>query len=107
MNIVLQQTFNIQRASVTPGSQSTARPPDKILYLNTNFHKKLNNESYMKDCVALLRDFYAYDWVLMPFFFSTTGDRRALMVSIEVKNSGVELYDKERCDDDDTDSKSS
>jgi hypothetical protein len=41
----------------------------------------------------------------MPFFFSSSGDRRALMVTIEVKNSGVELYDKERTEDDDTDSK--
>jgi hypothetical protein len=42
----------------------------------------------------------------MPFFFSSaTGDRRALMVTVEVKNSGVELYDKERSEDDETDSK--
>lgn len=84
---------------------TTLHPPEKILYMNTNFHKKLNSETYLKDCVMLLRDYYSFDWVLMPFFFSTIGDKRALMVTVEVRNCGVELYDKDREEGDEVDSK--
>lgn len=65
-NLILQQSYNFQRATTrysveTPEDQTTNKQPSKILYFNTNFHRKLNSEVYIRDCVSLLRDYFRYD----------------------------------------------
>jgi len=70
--------------------------PQKIMYFNTNFVKRLNSPTYLKDCLNQLKDFFKYDAVVLPFFSDTEDDKRALMVVIRVATSTVDLYDRER-----------
>ena len=89
------------RNSVDLYSQNTNQTPQKILYFNTNFGRKLNNEAYLKDCLGALQNFFKYDQVILPFFIDEEDDQRALIVSVKVANFQVDLYDRER----ETDSK--
>jgi hypothetical protein len=46
--------------------------------------------------VSLLRDFFKYDSVVMPFFINSKEEQRALVVLINVATSTVDLFDRER-----------
>lgn len=48
--------------------------PLKIIYFNTGFSRKLNNESALKDCLNTLKDFFKYDAALLPFFIDEDDD---------------------------------
>jgi hypothetical protein len=48
--------------------------PLKIIYFNTSFAKKLNNEACLKDCLNALKDFFKYDAALLPFFIDENED---------------------------------
>jgi hypothetical protein len=46
-----------------------------------------------------MREFFKYDFVIMPFFSDTTSDKRALIVVLRVSTSSVDLYDRDREED--------
>lgn len=46
-----------------------------------------------------MREFFKYDFVIMPFFSDTTTDKRALIVVLRVSTSSVDLYDRDREED--------
>ena len=89
------------RNSIDLYNQTTQQVPSKILYFNTNFSRKLNSESNLKDCLNQLQNFFKYDQVVLPFFIDEENDQRCLVVSVKIANTQVDLYDRER----DTDSK--
>ncbi|CDW88208.1 UNKNOWN [Stylonychia lemnae] len=103
INLVRQSQYNYQRAttrnSVDIYSQNTSQTPQKILYFNTYFSRKLNNEAYVKDCLNMLQNFFKFDQVILPFFIDEEDDQRALIVSVKVANFQVDLYDRERDED--------
>ena len=73
--------------------------PLKILYFDTNFSKKLNNHTNLKECCYLLKDLFKYDIAIVPFFFDETNDNRCLIVVIKIAKNSVDLYDRERTSD--------
>jgi len=69
------------------------------LFFNTNFYKRLYSQEHIKECISQLREFFKYDFVIMPFFSDTTSDKRALIVVLRVSTSSVDLYDRDREED--------
>jgi len=69
--------------------------PQKILFFNTNFYRKLDNPNYIKDCLNQLQNFYKHDIAVVPFFFDNFEERRCLMVVVKVANCQVDLFDRD------------
>ena len=106
-SLVLQGSYNFHRATTRNSadlysatlSGTASGIPQKIMFFNTNFSKRISTPEYLKDCYSYLRDFFKYDIVLVPFFSDTEDDKRALIVVIKVATSTVDLYDREREED--------
>jgi hypothetical protein len=86
------------RATIDKDSLSTSTPgaPPRVLYFNTGFSRKLNNQAYLKDSLNQLQNFYKYDICILPFFIDEINDQRTLIVSVRPEGNQVDLYDRER-----------
>lgn len=80
---------------MTPGSE-----PARILYLNTNFVRKMRSQAKSKEVIDVLRTFYRNDIVFVPAFVNNSDERSVRLVELNVPQLKVDLYDRERDEQD-------
>ena len=90
MNLVMLSSHNyhmVMNSSMSNDPFSPTFYPQKILYFNTYFGKKLEDENQQAYCEKQLVNFYKNDIVLMPFFNvkdEELPENRTLLVVINV-----------------------